>query len=212
MIEIGHMALKRTARQLYPSCIMIGILLVFFSVCYSPVLTNDYGFLDEYFDIISGWQGHVVQKRIQEGRPLYAIIYGAITSGGIYVEDLRWFRFAGIVGLSLLAFSVFRVLVYVGWDRFQSFCIVVILCTTLPFQLYVAWATTSIFIFAALISRTGAFISRSSRRDAEKTKKIGLDIRSDSCSVCSNRHLSERSNVFLGLGCHHCIEAGSDSS
>ena len=152
MIEIGLLALKRTARQLYPSCMMIGIFLVLFSVCYSSVLVNDYGHLDEYFDIVPGNQEWVVEKRIIEGRPLYAMIYGAITSGGMYIEDLRWFRFAGIAGLSLLAFSVFRVLVCVGWGRFQSFCVSGILCTTLPFQLYVAWATTSIFIFAAFIS------------------------------------------------------------
>lgn len=152
MIEIGFLALKRTARRLYPSCMMIGIFLALFSVCYSSVLTNDYGFIDEYFDIMPDSNEIIVKKRIQEGRPLYAMIYGAITSGGMYIEDLRWFRFAGIAGLSLLAFSVFRVLVYVGWGRFQSFCVSGILCTTLPFQLYVAWATASIFIFGAFIS------------------------------------------------------------
>ena len=49
-------------------------------------------------------------------------------------------------------------LVRAGWDRFQSTCVGVVIGTTLPFQLYAAWATTGPFPFAALISGLGFFV------------------------------------------------------
>ena len=141
-----------TAGRPLPGWLAFGVLLAIFLACYSSVWTHEYGFLDDYFDIVPGKQEWVMKKRIGEGRPLYAVLYGILTTGGLHVADLRLFRLMGIVGLSLLAFSVFRALVRTGWDRFQSLCLSVILCTTLPSQLFAAWATTSIFPFAALVS------------------------------------------------------------
>ena len=144
--------MKSTKKGLSLNFIVFGTFLVLFLICYSAALIHDFGYMDDYYDIISGHSDGVIKKRIAEGRPLYAVIYGVITSGGMDLEDLRWFRLGGIIGLSLLAFSVFYTLVYMGWNRFQCFCLSCILCTTFPFQLYVTWATTSIFIFAAFIS------------------------------------------------------------
>lgn len=153
----------RFATRSFPDWLAVGVLPAIFLVCYSSVWTHEYGFIDEYYDIVPGVQEMILKKRIQEGRPLYAVLYGILTTGGLHVADLRWFRLMGIVGLSLLAFSVFRAFVRTGWNRFQSLCLSVILCTTLPFQLYVAWATVSIFPFAALVSGFALLIAERAR-------------------------------------------------
>lgn len=154
----------RFATRSFSNWLVLGVLPVIFLVGYSSVWTHEYGFIDEYYDIVPGVQEMIVKKRIQEGRPLYAVLYGILTAGGLDVADLRWLRLMGIVGLSLLAFSVFRALVHTGWSQFQSLCLSVILCTTLPCQLYVAWATTSIFLFAALVSGFALLLAERARK------------------------------------------------
>ena len=132
--------------------IVFGAFLVLFFICYSTTLTHNYGFLDEYYDVIPNVQDTVFKKRIQEGRPTYAAIYRILIPGGIGIEDLFWLRLMGVVGISLVAFAMFQVLVRNGWNRLQSFCASAIIGTTLPFSLYAAWATTSIFPYAVLAS------------------------------------------------------------
>lgn len=133
--------------------IMIAIFLGLFLASYSSVLTNDYGFSDDYFDTVPGNSELVVEKRmVREGRPLYALVSKVILSEGRHVEDFKWGRLIGIIGIALLAFTMYRMLIRAGWNRSQSFCAGVILCTTLPFQVYASWATTNVFPFAALAS------------------------------------------------------------
>ena len=45
------------------------------------------------------------------------------------IEDLRWARLGGVLGIALVAWIVFRTLVRAGWNRFQSFCVGVIVCS-----------------------------------------------------------------------------------
>ena len=91
-------------------------------------------------------------KKIREGRPLLALGTRLFLHTATDIEDLRSLRFMGIVGIALLAWSVFHILVRTGWSRVQSFCVGVIMGTTLPFQVYAAWAIAAFNIFAALAS------------------------------------------------------------
>ena len=131
---------------------VLGLFLVLFLACYGSVLSADYGFYDDYADLVGGPRGPAITKKILEGRPLYALTTRFFLQTATEIEDLRYARFAGILGITLLAYGVFLTLVRVGFDRIQSFCMGIIVCSTLPFQVYAAWATTAPFPFSALAS------------------------------------------------------------
>ena len=127
------------------------LFLAVFLTAYAPVVLTSYAFFDDYENLLKGPQAGEI-ARIAEGRPLNALCRQIFLHGAMDIEDLRTLRFVGIVGLAVLAWSVFRLLVRTGWGQVQSFCVGVILCTTLPFQVYTAWAIAAFNVFAALAS------------------------------------------------------------
>ena len=140
--------------------IPLGGMLILFSTCYLSVLIHDYGFMDDYAEIAPENHDRLVRKKIlREGRPLFALLarftIGTVTDLG----DLRYVRLGSIVGVSILAFAMFRSLVRVGWKPFQSFCVAMIMCTSLPFQVFAAWAATSVFPIAGLLSGCALLIA-----------------------------------------------------
>ena len=141
----------------FSNLLAFGLYSAFFLACYASVLIVDYGFADDYFDIVAGPEGWPITKKIREGRFLYALITKTFTGFTTDVGDLARIRFAGIIGIALVAWSVSSALVRAGWNRFQSICAGAVIGTTLPFQLYAAWATTAPFPFAALISGLAFF-------------------------------------------------------
>ena len=126
--------------------------LTLLSTCYFSVLNNDYGFADDYFDLLPENREQIIWKKNLEGRLLYALITKFGFPKTANIEDIRYVRLVGVVGISLLAFVMFQALVHVGWKPFQSFCVAIIMCTSLPFQVFAAWATASVFPIAGLLS------------------------------------------------------------
>ena len=98
------------------------------------------------------------REKVREGRVFYALITKILLRFTIDIGDLAHVRFLGIIGIALVAWSVFVVLVRAGQDRFQSTCAGLVIGTTLPFQLYAAWATAAPFPFAALVSGLAFFV------------------------------------------------------
>ena len=125
----------------------VMLYLVIFMTCYGSVLA-DYGIWDDYSDILRT----NAASRIAEGRPFHAFGLWLFTLWADEIEDLSYVRLFGILGTTFLAWTVFRLLVRSGGSRFQSFCVGAIMCTTLPFQVYVAWASASYFLVAAIVS------------------------------------------------------------
>ena len=50
------------------------------------------------------------------------------------IEHLRYLRLVTVLGIALLAWCLFQALAGAGWNRFQSACVAMIACTSLPFQ------------------------------------------------------------------------------
>ncbi len=130
----------------------LGLFLAVFLTVYTPVLHTDYAFSDDYPDLAAGPQGGSIPKKIREGRPLYALATWLFLQSATTIEELRYARFGGVVGIGLMAWLVFLILVRAGWSRFQSFCVGVMIGTSLPFQVYAAWATAATFPFASTVS------------------------------------------------------------
>ena len=131
-----------------------GLFLAVFLIAYSPVLVTSYAFYDDYADFAAALQGDIsgpINKKIAEGRPLSALLTSSLTVARD-IGDLRYVRLLGIVGIAVLAWGVFRLLVRIGWSQVQSFFVCVILCTTLPFQVYAAWTIAAFNVFATLAS------------------------------------------------------------
>ena len=147
----------RAVRSL-PSPFVIGVFLVVFLACYAPVLLDDYGILDDYAILAAGPQGGPIGQMTANGRPFQALVTQLFLHGTTEIEDLRYARCAGVLGIAVLAWSVFRTLAQNGWSRFHSFCIAVVMCSALPFQVYAAWATTAPFPYAALASGLAFFL------------------------------------------------------
>lgn len=152
------------------SFIMSGFLTLF-SIGYSSVLSNDYGFLDDYVDLLPENRDWAIQRKILEGRPLHALFTKLGLSMIVNIEDLHYVRFVGIVCTSLFAFVMFRALVRTGEKSFPSFCVSIILGTTLPFQLYAAWATDSTFPLAGALSGYALLIANQTFESSSRAAK-----------------------------------------
>ena len=138
---------------------VFGLFLAVFLACYLPVLTQDYGFNDDYFDLVAGPEGWPITKKILEGRPLMALAQRGFLQVTDGIEDLRYARLAGVLGIALVAWIVFRTLVRAGYNRSQSFCVGVIVCSAPPFQVYAAWATIAVGPFASAASGLAFFLA-----------------------------------------------------
>jgi len=129
------------------------MLLALFLTSYHAALTENYGILDDYNDLLSARATPIsASYRIGEGRPLDAVWTRIAYSLATDVEDLRYIRFAGVFGVALLAWIVYLTLAHAGRRKFQAFCLAAVMGLSLPFQVYAAWATTSNFAFSALLS------------------------------------------------------------
>ena len=137
-------------RPAVSSPLFAGFFGTVFLLCFAPVLTTDYGYLDDYSQLFEGPHGRQVQKIFRAGRPINALITMLFLQVATDIEHLRYIRLVGVLSIALLAWCVFQTLARTGWSRFQSACVAVIMCTTLPFQVYAAWATCAPYPLAAL--------------------------------------------------------------
>lgn len=98
---------------------VLGLFFAALLTVYVPVLITPYAFYDDYVNLsaaIRGDSSGLLIKKMTEGRPLHAVLLNSISFPMVgEIADLRYLRLVGIVGLSVLAWSVFRVLVRAGW-------------------------------------------------------------------------------------------------
>ena len=126
-----------------------GFFLAVFLACLAPVLATDYGFTSDYARLADEPHAHVGDI-VTEGRPINALLWWLSLHAARDVEHLRYVRLAAVLGVALLAWSLFEALAYAGWSRFPSACVAVAAGGALPFQVYAAWASCAAFPFAAL--------------------------------------------------------------
>ena len=137
---------------------VLGLYLVLFPACYAAVLAVDFGLNNDYLEIAAGSDSLLPTRQMVEGRPLNALISNILLSFKMDIDDLVHLRFASIVGIALVAWSVFLALVRAGWSRFQSICVGVIIGTTLPFQIHSAWGFIAPYPFAMVLSGLGFLV------------------------------------------------------
>ncbi len=149
-------------RRRHPAWLIPLLLSLSILVCYGPVILVPYAFSDDY----SLFYNAAVDKNfvdreqvIASGRPLNAFFLERTFTALTGIADLRYIRFAGVIGIIALALLIFRVLSTHGWNRLQSALISIVICTLPPFQVFAAWATTSLFPYSALLSGLGFIVA-----------------------------------------------------
>ena len=154
------------------SLVSFGLFLSFlalFTATYFPVAQVEYGVHDEYQDFVSEaldppeyaidresdrglTPGQAWRRNVPEGRPLNALAKYLTYRRVSELEHHRYVRFMGILGISLLAWSLFRLLVGAGHGRLRAFCVAAAACSTLPFQVWAHWTSTATYPLAAALA------------------------------------------------------------
>ena len=125
--------------------------------------------------------GWVFERRLLEGRPVYAGIYYVISEFVESLSDVRWIRLFGIFGIALASWCVFREFVRQEFDRLPSFLVAVIVGMSVPFQLSASWATISAFPYAFAISYAAFLIAEHSLKQRTTAIKYALIVASIIC-------------------------------
>ena len=150
MTTRGGGGLAPAGRAPVSGLLAAGFFLAVFLACFASVLISDYGYLDDYSRLAGDPLARVGYLVVREGRPINALLWQLSLQMMTDVEHLRYLRLAGVIGIALLAWRMFRTLAYAGWSRFPAVCVAVIACTALPFQVYAAWASCAPYPLAAL--------------------------------------------------------------
>jgi len=147
--------------------------IVAFVVMYSTSLLVPYGFLDSYTVLADGIHGTLRQYDIQlvsYGRPVYALLIHLVFPLMHYIDDLAYLRLAAAISTGFLAWMFFRTLRFVGIRRIYALALPLLICTTPPYEVFVAWESCAFYLYAtilagaALISADHAFNQRASKQ------------------------------------------------
>src|SRR5687767_9315496 len=129
--------------------ILLGFAVVFLT-CYASALTTSYGFLDDYPYLYDAIRNKLFLGPVfASGRPLHAFLIGLFLSSMTGIDDLRYLRLFGVLGMATLGWRLCLVLVRRGWIFYQSIFLSIVMLTLPPFQLYATWAINSFYVFAA---------------------------------------------------------------
>ena len=149
MTTRGGGGLAHAGRGPVSDLLAAGFFLAVFLACFASVLAADYGYREDYTRLADEPYAHI-EGMVREGRPINALLWWLSLQAVTGVEHLRYVRLAAVLGVALLAWSLFQTLAGAGRSRFPSACVAVIACAALPFQVYAAWATCAFFPLAAL--------------------------------------------------------------
>ena len=138
--------------------LVASLFLAVFLSCFASVFGAEYIYRDD-LRIIEGPTEPFGAETFADGRPIKALIMMLLLRTATEIEHLRSIRLLGVLGIALLAWCVFQALARAGWSRFQSACVAVIMCTTLPFQVTAAWAVCAPHPLGALAAGLAFLLS-----------------------------------------------------
>lgn len=134
------------------------ILIIFLAVllAYFPAYLFSYGFSDDYVligQVLAGFCD-TFKWDVLSGRPTFAILRLLAYRSSITLEQLAYLRFFSALCAALLAVHLFLFLRkrnILGSDLYRTL-LSIVLCVTPSFQVYTAWATCSVYVFAVWLS------------------------------------------------------------
>jgi hypothetical protein len=143
-----------------PTLVLLGYIVVFL-LTFLPVLVTPFGFYDSYAVLYSSDSGTMwrdVYPSVAGGRPLFALLLSVAMRPLSTIGDLRYLRFDGVLGIALVAWTVYILLRRSGVRRWLAILLPLFVCTLPPFEVYAAWAECAIFPYAMLLSIASYFV------------------------------------------------------
>jgi hypothetical protein len=144
-----------------------------------PTLVVVYAFTDDYpvLAITNGlgpshWFGSsIVNTTASGGRPFAGLLDQLVFSTAGTIDNLRFVRLIGVIGIVALALLLHWALVRAGISRMAGAFIAVLVCSMPAFQVYASWAVLFNVPYAALLGG-GASLVAASALDAPRQLRI----------------------------------------
>src|SRR5262245_58396105 len=128
-----------------PRAVGVGLFAIIL-LTYSAVVVTEYAVTDDYFVLAKAKKGDTLRHdavalaAAKKGEPslVASLARGCVTSALLQsvvfekahdIANLRYARLAGLLGLGLLAYFLYRALTYVGWPPGRSAALAILMCT-----------------------------------------------------------------------------------
>jgi hypothetical protein len=136
--------------------VILGLLVA----AYAPVLTTNYFFYDDYFQLAMGQVPfrQVLPVYLSGYRPGFALWLRLATNSDNTLLTSAWVRCVGVVGLTLLCFAFYTWAQLCGCDRIAALCLAIFAGTTPAFQSTIGYASSVVSTYCALLSAISAMI------------------------------------------------------
>lgn len=147
--------------------ILFGIGVTVFAM-FLPTLIVPYGFSDDYLLLAMvdrlglsdpGYPKSIIAAAAVNGRPFAGLLDTAFFSAAGTIDNLRFIRFVGVVGIVLLALVLHWALVRSGIRRAPAALIAVLVCSMPAFQVYGSWADLFLSPYAALLGGVASLLA-----------------------------------------------------
>ena len=133
-----------------------------------------FGFRDDYSNLSEAHDqpGKIIHFIASHGRPVYGFLleysFGWIDS----IRELEWLRFAGALGLGLVAAFLFRLLRRRGWSFCAAAFTAAMASLTPAAQVIASWATAWPYTVAALLSLGGFALADSAGQGQQGFRRL----------------------------------------
>jgi hypothetical protein len=155
-------------------------------------LLASYGFADDYL-LLAGNHGLAPDPfdlYVSGGRPLGGVLSMTAFSLADGINQLRWIRFAGVIGIVMLALLMHRTLLLQGLSNRGSALIAVFVCVLPPFQVYASWATLFVVPYAAFLAGIASLIAISAIGSDRRSKVIRFSVAAGALGTAALVHQS----------------------
>lgn len=136
-------------------------------VAFAPAIVTPYAFTDDWpllaqvlrgESLVSFAPPHLpgeppaLMISLARGCPTSAYLTYWAFAAAHSLENLRFLRLAGVVGLALLAYLLLRALTRVGWPAGRSAALALLICALPPFQVCVAWSLSFSVLYSCILA------------------------------------------------------------
>lgn len=118
---------------------------------------HHFGFRDDYSNLSEAHDlpGKIIHFIASHGRPIYGFLLEYSFGWTDSIQELEWLRFAGAIGLGLVAALLFGILRRRGWSLAAAAFTTAMVSLTPATQVIASWATAWPYTVAALLSLGG---------------------------------------------------------
>jgi hypothetical protein len=154
------------------------IILAGLALSYSPVLFSKYGFTDDYWYLNDAKKdiGETWRVLISSGRPVLAYVFTPIFAKVSSIDNLAYLRTITVLGITGLAWVLYRSFSNIGWPREQACLLALIVCLTPPFQVYAGWAQYFHIGIVSVAAAAAFWITSAALKKESLAKRLYLTV------------------------------------